>query len=126
MSPRIRILAVAAALVALPAAANAQVAELPEGVTPVMVEEGRALFTGAGQCFTCHGQDGTGTGLAPDLTDQEWLHIEGGYDELVELITAGVPQPKEAMIPMIPKGGSDISEEEVAAVAAYVWTLSRE
>lgn len=98
--------------------------ELPEGVTPQMVEKGGELFAGRGICFSCHGPDGKGGPLAPDLTDGEWIHIDGSYQAIVTLVTAGVPQPKVHPAPMPPKGGSAITDEEVKAVAAYVWTLS--
>jgi mono/diheme cytochrome c family protein len=99
--------------------------ELPEGVTPEMVETGAELFAGRGICFSCHGPDGTGGPLAPDLTSGEWIHVDGSYSAFVELINAGVPQPKVHPAPMPPKGGSAITDEEVKAVAAYVWTLSQ-
>ena len=98
--------------------------ELPEGVTPAMVETGAELFAGRGICFSCHGADGSGGPLAPDLTAGEWLHVDGTYESLVTIITSGVPQPKSHPAPMPPKGGSAITDEEVKAVAAYVWTLS--
>src|SRR5512134_541790 len=54
--------------------------QLPAGVTAETVAEGNTLFHGAGICFTCHGQNGTGvTGLGPALNDAEWLHSDGSY-----------------------------------------------
>jgi cbb3-type cytochrome c oxidase subunit III len=116
-------------LTALLAAAPASVAaqskdSLPAGVTKDMVAKGKTVFGGAGLCLACHGVDAKG-GIGPNLTDQTWLHGDGSYDTLVTLITTGV-QPKDAktgqMMP--PKGGSAISEADVRAVAAYVWSLS--
>lgn len=104
----------------------AQSQELPEGVTPEMVEEGEQIFAGDGLCATCHGTDGTGTPMGPDLTDGEWLHIDGSYDQIVELVMNGVQQPEQYPTPMVPRGGSDISDEQVRSVSAYVWTLSSE
>ncbi|MBI4521203.1 MAG: cytochrome c [Gemmatimonadetes bacterium] len=99
--------------------------ELPAGVTAQMITEGRQIFTGPGLCSTCHGENGEGTPLAPSLGDATWLNIDGSYDAIVKLVNTGVPQPKEAMIPMVPKGGSTITDEQVRAVAAYVWSLSK-
>ena len=99
--------------------------ELPEGVTPQMVEQGAEIFGGRGICFSCHGAEGVGGPLAPDLTAGEWLHVDGSYPGLIELITTGVAQPKNHPAPMPPKGGSAINEDDIKAVAAYVWTLSR-
>jgi mono/diheme cytochrome c family protein len=90
-----------------------------------MVSRGKVLFGGAGLCLACHGPDAKG-GVGPNLTDQQWLHDDGNYEALVKLITTGV-QPKDSktgqMMP--PKGGSAISEADVKAVAAYVWSISR-
>lgn len=97
---------------------------LPPSVTEETVEEGRAVFTGQGACFSCHGPDGTGTPIGPDLTDELWLHIDGTYDAIVTLVNSGVPEPKEHPAPMLPRGGTGIDDEQVRAVAAYVWTLT--
>ena len=112
-------------LMVLPAAAAAQSADsLPAGVTREMVNKGKTLFGGAGLCLACHGPDGKG-GVGPNLTDQQWLHGDGSYEALVKLITAGVPLNDSKTGQMMPpKGGSGISEADVKAVAAYVWSLS--
>ena len=114
---------VGVAVAALGAAPAPQ--ELPEGVTAAMVEEGQQVFSAAGICFTCHGPDGGGTPLAPDLTDDEWLHSDGDYESIVNTIMEGVSTPKQFAIPMMPKGGTQITADQVRAVAAYVWTLSQ-
>ena len=99
---------------------------LPEGVTVAMVQEGQDIFHGAGICLSCHLREGTGGALAPDLTDDVWLHIDGDeYEQIVELIIDGVNPPIEAPGPMLPRAGTDITDEQVRAVAAYVYTLSR-
>lgn len=97
---------------------------LPAGVTAAMVTTGKALFEKEAACYTCHGEAGVGTGLAPNLADDVWLHSDGSYPAIVKQITEGVTAPKESMIPMLPKGGTQITDEQTAAVAAYVWTLS--
>jgi len=99
--------------------------ELPDGVTPAMVEAGESIYTGVGGCMTCHGTEGAGTPIGPGLADGEWLHGDGSYDFLVQIINDGVMQPAQFGIPMLPKGGTQISDDDVRAVAAYVWTLSR-
>jgi mono/diheme cytochrome c family protein len=105
-------------------AAVASTMDLPEGVTPAMVAEGETIFMGPGICYTCHTQGGVGGPLAPDLTDDVWLNIDGSYDAIVQTVTNGVPEPKEHPGLMLPKGGSSITDEQVRAVAAYVWSLS--
>ena len=108
-----------------PAAEAAPAMDLPEGVTAAMVAEGEAIYSGAGICFTCHMAGGVGGPLAPNLTDDEWLNIDGSYESIVQNIMTGVLEPMEFPGLMPPKGGSPISDEQVAAVGAYVWTLSQ-
>ncbi|MBT8461557.1 MAG: cytochrome c [Gemmatimonadetes bacterium] len=114
------------ALLLLPASAFSQEA-LPEGVTETTIDEGRALYMGTGICFACHGTDGRGVpGAGPDLTDDEWWNIDLDFAELLRVIRQGVAADQSrtgAYMP--PKGGSQITDEQVAAVAAYVWSLSR-
>lgn len=85
---------------------------------------GEAIFKGKGMCHVCHGADAKGTPLAPDLTDDEWLNIDGSVEGIVEIVTNGVPEPKEHPAPMPPLGGADLSEAEVQSVAEYVKSLS--
>lgn len=100
--------------------------ELPPGVTQEMVAQGKQIFTSTGLCFTCHGPDGKGmSGLGPNLTDNQWLNVDGSYDAIVQVITTGVAQPKEAASPMPPMGGAQLTDEQIRAVAAYVYALSR-
>jgi mono/diheme cytochrome c family protein len=126
MDPRIRhgLLTLALALAAGPVAAQ-QTDSLPEGVTAEMVAKGKKVFGGAGLCLACHGPTGKGM-TGPDLTDKTWLHHDGSYAALVKQITEGIDDKasKTGQI-MPPKGGSGISDADVKAVAAYVWTLSR-
>jgi mono/diheme cytochrome c family protein len=110
---------------ALPAALQGQTPPaLPQGVTQAMVDQGRTIFAGPGNCFACHGPNGAGTPIAPKLDDATWLNIDGSYPAIVDLVTKGVPTPKQSMVPMAPKGGTTINDEQVKAVAAYVWRLS--
>ena len=103
---------------------------LPAGVTQDMVAQGQQIFHGNGICFTCHGQNGTGSPLAPNQNDDEWLWITATdpaqkYEQIVGVINSGVPQPKEYPAPMPPKGGAQLSEDQVRQVAAYVFAISQ-
>ena len=98
----------------------------PGGFTDAMVQEGQQIYAGAGICAACHGPDATGA-IGPNLTDAEWLIGDGEYEQLVTQILEGVSaadatNPLGAIMP--PKGGAAITEAQVRAVAAYVWTLS--
>lgn len=98
----------------------------PEGADVAMVTAGQQIFTGKGICYSCHGQDGTGTPLAPNLTDSEWLNVSAdpSWDELQQLVRNGVPTPKEHPSPMPPMGGAQLSDQEIQQVTAYVYSLS--
>jgi len=97
--------------------------DLPGGVTEKMISDGVNVYKGSGLCFACHGPEAKGIpGLGADLTDSEWIHLDGSYENIVELITSGTTSA--AGVAMPPKGGSAISEADVKAVAAYVWRLS--
>ena len=98
----------------------------PAGITDAMVQEGAQIYAGAGICAACHGADATGA-VGPDLTDAEWLIGDGEFEQLVDQILEGVSaaeatNPLGAIMP--PKGGAAITDAQVRAVAAYVWTLS--
>ena len=98
---------------------------LPEGVTVAMVEEGRSLFNGGGICYTCHTVEATGGPLAPDLTDDVWLNVDGEYQSIIELVKTGVSRPVESLGAMLPRAGMPLTDEQVAAVSAYAYMLSR-
>lgn len=100
--------------------------DMPDGVTTQMVESGGKLFRGNGLCHACHGQQGKGMpGLGANLTDDEWLHSDGSMDGILKTITNGVPGDKSSVgVSMPAKGGSTLNDEQLRAVAAYVWSLS--
>lgn len=94
-----------------------------------LVAMGQEVYHGAGICFTCHGPNGAGTQLGPNLNDGEWLWIDNPEDnlqqKLADQIRAGTPNPKEYPAPMPPMGGANLSEDQLQAVAAYVASLSQ-
>ena len=95
--------------------------------SPQQVALGDSIFHGqvaGGTCTACHGQDAKGTAVAPNLTDSEWLNGDGSYDFIVQTITNGVPKPKQHPAPMPPKGGASLTDDQVKAAAAYVYSLS--
>jgi mono/diheme cytochrome c family protein len=100
-----------------------------DSITPARVALGDNVFhgkTAGGTCAVCHGQDAKGTpGLAPDLTHGKWLHGDGSYAFIVRIVEKGVANPKEAAAPMPPMGGATLTPEQLHAVAAYVYSLSR-
>jgi len=99
--------------------------QLPEGVTEAMVTQGQQIYGGPGNCFACHGPNGAGTPLAPALNDPNWLHVDGSFDAIAAIITAGVPTPKQHPAAMPARGGSSITDDQVRQVAAYIFSISR-
>ena len=100
----------------------------PAGATAAMVALGDSVFHGAaagGTCFTCHGADANGTPLAPALNDTQWLTGDGSYAFIQKRVTDGMPTPTAPYTAaMPPKGGANLSPDQVKAVAAYVYSIS--
>ncbi len=114
------LLAFAAVLGASPVLAQTAAA----GVTPAAIAQGDSIFHSKGNCYACHGANAQGA-VGPNLTDAEWIHSDGSYDAIVKQVTTGVAKDEsKSGIPMPPKGGSTITDDEVKAVAAYVYSLS--
>lgn len=100
---------------------------LPGSITRQMIQEGDSIFN-HGSCQRCHGMNGTHGRTAPDLTDSTWLHIDGSYNSIVHIISTGVPAAEfksaTSRFPMRPMGGMQLTDDQLHAVAAYVYTLS--
>jgi len=100
---------------------------VPEGATREMVAFGERIYrgqVGGAACTGCHGESGEGTPLGPDLTGKKWLWSDGSYAGIAKTITEGVLQPKQYRAPMPPMGGSQLTPDQISALAAYVWGLS--
>lgn len=106
----------------LPAGTGAQVPTDSAG----LVALGGEIFNGraaGGVCFTCHGPNGVGTQLAPNLGDQTWIHGDGSLEFIANTIRTGVPNPKQHPAAMPPFAGM-LDEQQIRAVATYVRSLS--
>lgn len=100
---------------------------VPPGSTAAAVALGNRIYhgdVGGATCTGCHGADGAGTPLGPNLADQEWLWSDGSVQGIAATITKGVSEPKKYRAPMPAMGGTPLSPDQVAAVSAYVWGLS--
>ena len=100
---------------------------IPPGATREMVALGDRIYhgqVGGAACAGCHGANGTGTNVGPDLTSKKWMWSDGSLAGILKAITDGVPQPKQFRSPMPPMGGAQLSKDQASAVAAYVWGLS--
>jgi mono/diheme cytochrome c family protein len=106
------------------AAANAN----PSSITPQMVALGDSIFHGqaaGGLCYTCHGADAKGTQLAPPLVQHKWLSGDGSYGFIIERVTTGMPNPSPPYPgPMLPMGGAQLTQQQIQAVSAYVYSLT--
>jgi mono/diheme cytochrome c family protein len=99
---------------------------VPPGATRDEVALGGRIFQGevaSAPCGGCHGTDGTGSPLGPDLTSGTWLWGDGSLAAIEKTIADGVPHPKKYGSPMPPMGGAALSSSQLTAVAAYVWAL---
>ena len=110
---------------------NAGAAKLPvpEGATPEMVALGDRIYHGKvadATCAGCHGAKGTGTPLGPNLTSKNWMWSDGSFAGILKTIKEGVPQPKKYRSAMPPMGGTELTPEQLSAVAAYVWALGHQ
>ena len=93
-----------------------------------MVTMGDSLFH-ASSCVRCHGPDAKGRQNGPDLTSGHFMHLPmGSYAEIVNIITTGVPadsiKDPSHRLPMRARGGNNLTDDQIKAIAAYVYKLS--
>jgi glucose/arabinose dehydrogenase len=96
---------------------------IPPGGSPDQVALGDRIFHGQ-TCVGCHGADGKGSALGSDLASGKFVWGNGSVQAITRTINAGVPKPKDHTGVMPPKGGAQLSQADVAAVADYVWAIS--
>jgi glucose/arabinose dehydrogenase/mono/diheme cytochrome c family protein len=100
---------------------------VPPGASKETVAQGSQIYhaqVGTATCTGCHGADGTGTPLGPNLAAGKWQWSDGSVDGIRKTITEGVAKPKNYRAPMPPMGGAQLTPDQVSAVSAYVWALS--
>ena len=98
----------------------------PPGATAAQVALGNRIYHGEasnGACGGCHGSDGGGSPVGPPLNTGQWLWGDGSLASLRSIIEKGVPKPKRYEGVMPPMGGSPLSQQDLAAVSAYVWAI---
>ncbi len=109
------------------AGAAARNPPVPGGATPAMVALGDRIYHGhvaEAACAGCHGANGKGSPLGPDLTASQWMWSDGSYAGILKVIRDGVTHPKQYRSPMPPMGGAQLTPDQLRALAAYVWALS--
>ena len=106
--------------------AQAQTATSADSIADRLAR-GRALFEGKGLCFSCHGKNGEGV-LGPNtrLAGRTLAHTKPTLADVVALIKAGVDSAHSTSgQPMLPRGGSRLSDGDVELVAQYVLELQK-
>jgi glucose/arabinose dehydrogenase/mono/diheme cytochrome c family protein len=98
---------------------------VPPGSTAQIVAHGGDVFNGktGATCAGCHGSNGEGSPLGPDLSKGTWMWSDGSVQGITATITKGVAAPKQYRQPMPAMGGSTLSPDDLNAVAAYVWAI---
>jgi cytochrome c5 len=110
-------------------AANRVSNATPSAVTPASIAMGDSIFHARG-CRNCHGPDAKGRANGPDLTSGHFLQMNGSYDDMVRVITSGVPltavKDTAHKRAMPARGGppTPLTDDQIKAVAAFVWSLN--
>jgi mono/diheme cytochrome c family protein len=63
--------------------------------------------------------------VGADLVEGAWLWSDGSLDGIAKTITTGVAKPKNVGGVMPPYGGTTLKPDELKAVSAYVYAISR-
>jgi len=104
-----------------------QLPPLPSGMTIAAIVRGDSIYHGAGNCFACHGIEAEGMPGAGDAitVSMNWAQYE--WNSIDSLIDNGIPQTlTRSPMMMPPRGGkSNLTDEQVRMVAAYVWAISQ-
>jgi cytochrome c oxidase cbb3-type subunit 3 len=79
------------------------------------IEEGKVVYNEM-NCFACHGMNGEGNAIGPNMTDNYWLH-GCSFQEVFNVIKNGVPAKGMTAF----KG--QISDEKIQKVTSYVISL---
>lgn len=76
--------------------------------------DGKKIY--AGTCFPCHGANGEGNAVGPNLTDKYWLH-GGSLGEVFKTINLGVPDKG------MQAWGKQFSPTDIRNLATFVLSL---
>lgn len=101
--------------------------KLPPGMTVQMIVAGDSIFHNQGHCFACHGQEAEGMPAAGDALTAGLNWAQYDWTSIDSLVKSGMPQElTRSPIGMPPRGGkSDLTDEQVRLVSAYVWAISQ-
>jgi cytochrome c oxidase cbb3-type subunit 3 len=80
-----------------------------------IISNGKAIYTNM-NCASCHGQQGEGNSIGPNLTDTYWIH-GGGIKNIFSTIKNG------AVDKGMPAWGKSMKPQDVRDVSFYVMSL---
>lgn len=119
-----------------PAADDAVPQELPEGVDPALVAQGREVFLQGSSCVACHAIEGTAAQgqIAPNLTllGRRSTIASGWLDNSIENLERWIASPRSVkpgvLMPGVDEEGgnwpaTNLTEEQVRALAHYLYSL---
>jgi len=107
---------------ATPAAAPSDSA--PAAITAADSAAGDFVYHGTGRCVGCHGATGEGApGLGPSLRATPGRLGDGTVASIARVVAGGAPPAAGYRIAM-PSYAGQLSADDVARVAAYVYTLA--
>ena len=100
---------------------------LPIGMTVADIVEGDRLFHASPGCFACHGTEGQGLPAAGSALTVSLAYARYNWKSIDSLIIAGLPDAFTRSPIAMPARGArgDLTEEQAARVAAYVWAISQ-
>jgi cytochrome c oxidase cbb3-type subunit 3 len=76
---------------------------------------GQKIFLTPGKCVTCHGEDGGGNAVGPNLTDDYWIY-SGDIKTIFKTVKYGAKNGMKSW-------KDELSAKEMAQVASYVKSL---
>ncbi len=79
------------------------------------LEEGKTIYNEM-NCFACHGMQGEGNAIGPNMTDEFWIH-GCSFQEVFDVIKNGVPAKGMTAF----KG--QMSDANIQKVASYILSL---
>jgi cytochrome c oxidase cbb3-type subunit III len=94
---------------------NQSSSELVALTDATAIDEGKTIFK-AMNCFACHGMNGEGNAIGPNLTDEFWLH-GCDFQSVFNTIKNGVPAKGMTAFK------AQMSDEKIQKVASYVLSL---
>ena len=123
-SSRLTLIIAGMLCMAMAEAASAQAR--PHGVTDSSIAFGRRLYAGKGECAKCHGDAGEGTAEGAALNTGPWKVGSGSYQGIMRVVRhSGIGARGRDGDPLPMRGPTLLSQDEVRAVAGYVWSISR-